>query len=634
MTSASEVIADEIREHAISLARYSEHEKRQIYRMLDRIMGKLKNELQDADIGKGVSRSEKKKMEELFKQAKETIETGYGDISKKVEAGLKSLSELEGDWAVDMLNRSMGVKFVTTKPTTKEQLSAIAGETMIQGAPSKEWWGRQSEKLINGFKDQIRMGWMQGESLENLMKRLTGGKDEDGNPVFDLKSGTRRGAEAVIRTSVQAVANEARMLVYKDNADILEGLQWVSTLDTRTTIECAALDGYVWDIHGNPIGHDMMLIPPPRHWNCRSVLVPVPKSFRDMGIDLDEFPESTRASIDGQVPESKTFATWIKGKPDGYSEKVFGKTRADLWKAGKISIRDMVDQRGRPLPLSALVSMPKATKEPSVSKVVKGKKTDKVAKVEKHDEAVRSWVAPSERFMDEYAQQEAYAKRKYSDPADFEEFKKKHEAYQKQLEDLLTTDKGSPVIRADIDTVEKIIKSGRFKNQFEAKSSGGFFNTECRANFEQIAFSYPKDFPKKDHPIYGMFMDKGKECNILWDGQQYGEVVFVLKQDVKKHATFTLGDSLENFSVVPSKVMEPSVKSLPVMEIWRKNNVNFSVATVDDATTFVDYLEMQIHNTVTMADVDKIVFPRNPARSLVDIMEKAGLKWEVNDGDI
>ena len=177
--------------------------------------------------------------------------------------------------------------------------------------------------------------------------------------------------------------------------------------------------------------------------------------------------------------------------------------------------------------------------------------------------------------MNEYAQQEAYAKRKYSDPADFEEFKKKHEAYQKQLEDLLTTDKSSPVIRADIDTVEKIIKSGRFKNQFEAKSSGGYFNTECRANFEQIAFSYPKDFPKKDHPIYGMFMDKGKECNILWDGQQYGEVVFVLKQDVKKHATFTLGDSLENFSVVPSKVMEPSVKSLPVAEIWRKNNVNF-----------------------------------------------------------
>jgi len=186
------------------------------------------------------------------------------------------------------------------------------------------------------------------------MKRLTGGLDEDGNPYFDLRKGTRRGAEAIIRTSVQAVANDARMRVYKDNADIIEGLQWVSTLDMRTTIECAALDGLMWDINGNPIGHGMMLDPPPRHWNCRSVLAPVTKSFREMGIPIDEFPESTRASMDGQVPESQTFEKWIAGKPDKYADEVFGKGRAELWRQGKISVRDMVDQRGNPLTLEEL----------------------------------------------------------------------------------------------------------------------------------------------------------------------------------------------------------------------------------------------------------------------------------------
>ncbi|NCC62953.1 MAG: hypothetical protein EOM12_19030, partial [Verrucomicrobiae bacterium] len=35
---------------------------------------------------------------------------------------------------------------------------------------------------------------------------------------------------------------------------------------------CAAYDGLVWDLNGNPIGHGMTLDPPPRHWNCRSVL--------------------------------------------------------------------------------------------------------------------------------------------------------------------------------------------------------------------------------------------------------------------------------------------------------------------------------------------------------------------------
>ena len=354
MRSVNERIADEIRRHAISLARYSEHERQSIFRMLNRLFGQLRNDLQDSDITTGRTRYQRRRLELLFKQVRATIATSYEGIGKRTESGLKSLAEVEGEWAVSMLNKSLGVKFVTMTPTTAEQLAAIASDVLIEGAPSSEWWSRQSEKLLNNFKDQIRQGWTRGETLDQLMKRLTGGLDEDGNPYFDLRKGTRRGAEATIRTSVQAVANDARMRVYKDNADIIEGLQWVSTLDLRTTVECAAMDGLVWDLNGNPIGHGMTLDPPPRHWNCRSVLVPITKSFREMGIPIDEFPESTRASMDGQVPESQNFEKWIAGKPDSYADEVFGKGRAELWRQGKISVRDMVDQRGNPLTLEQL----------------------------------------------------------------------------------------------------------------------------------------------------------------------------------------------------------------------------------------------------------------------------------------
>lgn len=268
MGSVNERIADEIRRHAISLARYSEHERQSIFRMLNRLFGQLQNDLQDSDITTGRTRYQRRRLELLFKQVRSTIATSYEGIGKRTEAGLKSLAEIEGEWAVSMLNKALGVKFVTMTPATAEQLGAIASDVLIEGAPSSEWWSRQSEKLLNNFKDQVRQGWTRGETLDQLMKRLTGGLDEDGNPYFDLRKGTRRGAEATIRTSVQAVANDARMRVYKDNADIIEGLQWVSTLDMRTTIECAALDGLVWDINGNPIGHGISLDPPPRHWNC------------------------------------------------------------------------------------------------------------------------------------------------------------------------------------------------------------------------------------------------------------------------------------------------------------------------------------------------------------------------------
>ena len=175
MRSVNERIADEIRRHAISLARYSEHERQSIFRMLNRLFGQLRNDLQDSDITVGRTRDQRRQLELLFKQVRSTIATSYEGIGKRTEAGLKSLAELEGEWAVSMLNKSLGVKFVTMTPTTAEQLAAIASETLIEGAPSAEWWSRQSDKLLNSFKDQIRQGWTRGETLDQLMERLTGG---------------------------------------------------------------------------------------------------------------------------------------------------------------------------------------------------------------------------------------------------------------------------------------------------------------------------------------------------------------------------------------------------------------------------------------------------------------------------
>lgn len=354
MKSVNERIADEIRMHAVSLARYSESERRAIFRLLDRLFGSLRNDLQDSGITVGRTAYQLRRLELLFKQIRATILSGYEEIIPRAEAGLKSLAEFEGEWTVNALNKIIGVKLVTMTPATAEQLAAIASEVLIEGAPSSEWWSRQSEKLLNNFKDQIRQGWTRGETLDQLMKRLTGGVDEEGNPYFDLRKGTKRGAEATIITSVQAVANDARMRVYKGNSDVVKGIQWVSTLDLRTTTQCIARDHLTWSLDGAPQGHSIPFSPPPIHWRCRSTTAPVTKSFKEMGIPLDEFPETTRASMDGQVPEGKTFEQWISEQPEGAAEKVFGKGRAELWRHGKITVRDMVDQRGRPLTLEEL----------------------------------------------------------------------------------------------------------------------------------------------------------------------------------------------------------------------------------------------------------------------------------------
>ena len=65
---------------------------------------------------------------------------------------------------MSMLNKSLGVKFLTMTPATGgSNLAAIASDVLIEGAPSSEVVEpRQSEKLLNNFKDQIRQGWTRG----------------------------------------------------------------------------------------------------------------------------------------------------------------------------------------------------------------------------------------------------------------------------------------------------------------------------------------------------------------------------------------------------------------------------------------------------------------------------------------
>ena len=89
--------------------------------------------------------------------------------------------------------------------------------------------------------------------------------------------------------------------------------------------------------------------------NCRSSLVPVTKSFRELGIDADEIPEGTRASQYGQVSAGTDFGAWLKGQPREVIDDALGKGRADLFLSGKISMSQLVDPRTlKPLTLAEL----------------------------------------------------------------------------------------------------------------------------------------------------------------------------------------------------------------------------------------------------------------------------------------
>jgi hypothetical protein len=67
-----------------------------------------------------------------------------------------------------------------------------------------------------------------------------------------------------------------------------------------------------------------------------------------------EIPESTRATMDGQVSSKTGYEQWLKSKDEDFQKEVLGLGKWELWKKGKIGFKDLVDQSGNPVGLQVL----------------------------------------------------------------------------------------------------------------------------------------------------------------------------------------------------------------------------------------------------------------------------------------
>lgn len=152
----------------------------------------------------------------------------------------------------------------------------------------------------------------------------------------------------VARTAVNHVSVVARQQVFEENAEVVKGVRWVATLDMRTSAVCRARDGEVFPIDTGPR--------PPAHPNCRSSVSPVLKSWRELGFNIDDAPEATRASMDGQVPASMTYSEWLKSQSAAAQDEILGATRGALFRRGGLPLDKFVMEDGTELTLRGLAA--------------------------------------------------------------------------------------------------------------------------------------------------------------------------------------------------------------------------------------------------------------------------------------
>lgn len=336
-SAAAEEIAERLTRRALLGARYDAGLARQIIAQLVELERDLIGQIAEIDVT-GVTQvsARRARLEKLLEQARRAIRENYRRLRVLSERELGELLSIEAEAvrsAVRGSFQSVGVRLSVSLPS-QSYMAALAEEALVLGQPAAEFWARQENGLRQAFAREMRLGLQAGETIPQLMRRIRGGT-RAGAPIPGIMSAARHQAVALARTSAASVGNSARFAVFESNLDVIQEYVHLSRLDGRTSQPCILRAGKRWDAATRePIGHKLPFQPPPIHMNCRSVLV-----VRVRG---------------GDLPTNQNGEAWFKALSPGEQDVLFGRSRAELYRSGDIDLRQLFDQTGRPVPLSAL----------------------------------------------------------------------------------------------------------------------------------------------------------------------------------------------------------------------------------------------------------------------------------------
>lgn len=212
---------------------------------------------------------------------------------------------------------------VAGAPRATFQLTAAQGTaiTLPNGKVISKSFRGLAESQAELFAKTVRNGLLTGESADKIARRLKG-RLRFGERA-SVKQLAQKGGEvtavannqvmALVRTSVNQVANAASQRAYEANQDVTQRYRYVATLDGKTSAICRALDGRVFEYGKGPT--------PPQHFNCRSTTVPI-INYEALGIEPP--PEGRRKATEGTVPGNLTYGQWLSRQSKADQTKILG----------------------------------------------------------------------------------------------------------------------------------------------------------------------------------------------------------------------------------------------------------------------------------------------------------------------
>jgi SPP1 gp7 family putative phage head morphogenesis protein len=369
--------------HQVGLLHYSAGVRNKIWKLLDASEADVRRQIEDRlrrEVGKAVTPARLERVNRLLESLRETRARSWKDVNTAWFDEMRDLAVAESGFTAGILQTVVPVDLGLALPDPTRLRSIVEVEPFM-GATLKDWAEQIREADITRIEQQIRIGLVQGESVRQISRRVTGTVRLEGTD--GVTAITRRGAESITRTATNSIAAASRRELFLANADLMDQELFTATLDSRTTPICRSLDGKLY-----PVGKAPRL---PLHFGERSVISPVingevvgqrpVRNFTQKQL-LREFaeqkgikapakraslPKGTKGEFDafarkrmreltGQAPAKLSYQEWLKGQPARFQDDILGPTRGELFRKGNLTLDRFVAPSGRELTLAELAS--------------------------------------------------------------------------------------------------------------------------------------------------------------------------------------------------------------------------------------------------------------------------------------
>lgn len=300
-------------------------------------------------------------------------------IQQQSQKQLERLAITEAAVGASIIQGAIPVVLGLSLPSAAH-LTGIVRSQPLEGRVLKAWLAKSQQANVDSIVTSAKAGIIQGQTPAQITRTIMGSQSVDYADGMARRKAQRE-IKSLVRTIVNGVQTEAKQALYEANADIIQDEIFIATLDSGTTLACAGNDNKVFKRGEGPM--------PPLHFGCRSTRVPyinpdnfgnrgfdpttetelveeyAKKNNLDSGNDRDSLPRGHKAKYDafarkrkreliGQVPALTSYNKWLKEQSVTFQNETLGKTRAELFRSGKLSVDKFTSATGETLTLKQL----------------------------------------------------------------------------------------------------------------------------------------------------------------------------------------------------------------------------------------------------------------------------------------